>query len=170
MPRWLANFSVYYYRQVKELHLVDVRFTCSSSPPYVNMHSVTSALNKWPWARCAPRMLYTTGSRRRLFAVLGVKRVESYPLGAGQTGSVKYRRNQSSTSVEAGRGRTGEEGRNLWTHSRREMGELEHFSPMDTQHLWSERQRRDGLLFMPVLVAQTDVWHPVSITVRSLSL
>lgn len=83
MPRWPAIFSVYYYRQVKELHHVDVPFTCASSPPHVNMHSVTSSLNKWPWARCAPRMFRTSGSRRRLFAVLEVKRVESYPPQGG---------------------------------------------------------------------------------------
>lgn len=38
-------------------------------------------------------MFCIIGTKRRLFALLGVRRAETYPLSTGQTGSLKQRRN-----------------------------------------------------------------------------
>lgn len=59
---------------------------------FVNMNSVSLALNKWPRARCAPWVLTIMGSRRRLLAQCRVRRAESYPLSTGQTDLFEWRK------------------------------------------------------------------------------
>lgn len=107
---------------------------------YVNMHSVNLALNKIPWTRCAPCILCIIGS------------VENCLLWVGWQGQsfIPWARSNWLSEIKKGIGTAtawrqrsrqemnGKKGKNLWGHSRREMGELEHSLLVDTQR----RQRK----------------------------
>lgn len=184
MPCWLATLlplCITVFSHYKTNNACGWRFSSDSEhffflSCYATVNGVSLALNKWPWARCAPWMLGIIGSRRRLLAPCRVRRAASYPPQRGSKRLCKIWK-------KSGQGRLGgrQEGRNLWERSRKEMGELEHFPLVDTPHLCPEREterREKGkdwvhVFFMPVFVFVTHIYFPYSqcsSRVRYLSL
>lgn len=124
------------------------------------MHSVSLALNKWPWTRCAPvgeDCLLCVGWGGQSRIPFGQVKLALWNKEGIRTAMTKRQRGRQELN--------GKEGKNLWAHSRREMGELEHFFLVDTQQRQRKKYELNGrLVFMPVFVfvthmSDTSHWH-----------
>lgn len=119
-------------------------------PCCVNMSSMSLFLNKWPWAKC---VLHNRKREKIVSPVWGWGGQSRIPTAQVKQALCEIRK--KSGQQRGRREQRGGEGRDLWAHSWREMGELEHFPLVDTQHLWPDwetgKQEKDKYVYSKFL-------------------